>query len=137
MYNALENIALIPWQSTTIILTGGTTIILFLSALVLGILWSCVHFAKNNVEEKIYAAGYYIFIAFLISLVISNIAVFSFLFNSEFGWKLTLLGCFSAVSFISILPGIFGGMASRNFFIRIVLSILSFSSLIGLGTTST
>jgi hypothetical protein len=28
-------------------------------------------------------------------------------------------------------------MASRNFFIRIVLSILSFSSLIGLGTTST
>jgi hypothetical protein len=128
----IEDVSLLPWQSTVLTWAGGAIVVLLLIMIVMMFLSS----KKKDVKEKIHTIFCFIFLAFIIAVVLANTAAISFLVDVELGWKLSLVAGASVilgvVSIVAMLIGAFGQMSMKMFWLWMFLSMLSFASVINL-----
>jgi hypothetical protein len=132
MAHTIEDISLLPWQSTILTWAGGAILVLLLAMIVMMFLRS----KKKDLKEKIHTVFCFIFLVFVIAVVIANVAAISFLVDVELGWKLSLVAGASvvlgAVSVVAMLIGAFAEMSMKIFWIWMFLAMLSFASVMNL-----
>lgn len=132
MAHFIDQVTLLPWQSTVLTWAGGATLVLLLILIIMLLIRS----KKKDLAEKIHTIFCFIFLAFIITLVLLNLSAISFLVDVELGWKLSLLAGASvilgAVSIIAMLIGVFGKMSMKMFWLWMFLSMLSFAIVINL-----
>ncbi len=136
MKGSLDDISLMPWQSTIITWEGWITLILFLALIPMLFLRS----SNKRAANKIHTLFGVIFGAFLLAMGISMATMVSFIVDIELGWKLSLLAFISVAlggtSLIAMLYGAITDMSMQRFLIWLFLSILSLALLINLLTMS-
>lgn len=132
MTRTINDISLLPWQSTILTWAGGATIVLLLVLIMMMFFRS----KKRDVAEKIHTISFCILVIFIIVGMLSNIAAISFLIDVKLGWKLALLAAASMMlcifSIVGMLLGAFGVTSSRIFWLWTSLFMLSFVSLMNL-----
>lgn len=132
MVHSIDKVALLPWQSTVLTWAGGATFVLLLVLIIMLFIRS----KRKDLAEKIHTFSCFIFLAFVIALVLSNVAAISFLVDVKLGWKRSLLAGASVIlgviSIIAMLIGAFGKMSMKMFWLWMFLSMLSFALVINL-----
>lgn len=133
---SLDNISLVPWQSTILIWGCVITVLLFLAMIAMIFL----HSKKKQTQDKIYAVSYLLLSAFLLALGISAFIAISFLVYVEMGWVFSLLAGVSvivlAVSIVKMMIGMLGELSLDKLFTWIVLGMASLSLIIVLAAAS-
>lgn len=122
---SLNNISLLPWQSTILLWGCVLTGLLLLATIGMTFL----HSKKKQTQDKIYTASYLLLSAFLLVLGISAFAAISLLVYGEIGWSFSLWAGISvivlAVSIVKMLIGMFGELSLDKLFTWMVLSVAS------------
>lgn len=129
MDHSIEQATLLPWHSI-ITWAGGITLVLLLVLIVLPFFTS----KKKDVEERIDNVARYIFLAFIISAMLSNITAFCFLVSACLGWKFSLSAggamILSAFSMVRMLIEVFHSTSMKILYLWTFWFVLSFASLI-------
>lgn len=131
MTSTINDISLLPWQSTVLIWAGGTIGVLLLTMIVMMFMNSRKKDVKKKTDTVLCC-----FFAFIIAVILANTAAISFLVDVELGWKLSLVAGVSiivcVISIVGMLLGMFGQMSTKMFWLWMFLSMISFASVINL-----
>lgn len=136
MKSVLDNVSLLPWQSTILVWASVAAIGLFVAILLGMIAITILQNTNERLYEKFHTALCLILGALIINLGILVVMALSFLVEVELGWKLALLTAASAilyaVSTIMLLFGLCADMSMRSFWIWMLLAMFSFAFLMNL-----
>lgn len=132
MDHSIEQVTLLPWQSTVLTWAGGATLALLLLALMMMLFFS----SKKKHEEKLRTIVGFVFLAFIISAVLSSVAAISFLVDVELGWKLSLLAgvavILNIISTVAMPIVVIFNKPTKFCYLWMILFVISFATVINL-----